>query len=109
MYIDQLPAGESRGNRGPSGGTAKTFGFIPPDVRLDGIFVNTSTHSLEAPGANQRFLLTGSNVEAQTHREVRYCLPGIGIGVEFVGIRPEAVEAIDREIRASYRTRSRKT
>jgi hypothetical protein len=47
-------------------------------------------------------------VEVQTRGEVRYCLPGIGIGVEFVGIRPEAVSAIEREIRASYRTRTKK-
>src|SRR6267143_711109 len=51
--------------------------------------------------------LTKSNVEVQTRGEVRYCLPGIGIGVEFVGIRPEAVRAIEREIRSSYQTRAK--
>jgi PilZ domain-containing protein len=81
----------------------------PPDVSLHGMFVNTSTHFLEGAIVNLRFRLTRSNVEVQTRGEVRYCLPGVGIGVEFVGIRPEDVQAIDEEIRASYRTRSKKT
>ena len=80
----------------------------PPDLSPHGMFVNTSTHFPEGAIVILRFRLTRSNVEVQTRGEVRYCLPGIGIGVEFVGIRPEAVRAIEKEIRASYRTRARK-
>jgi hypothetical protein len=80
----------------------------PPDLSVHGMFVNTSTHFPEGAIVNLRFRLTRSNAEVQTRAEVRYCLPGIGIGVEFVGIRPEAVSAIESEIRASYRTRTRK-
>jgi hypothetical protein len=80
----------------------------PPDFSVHGMFVNTSTHFPEGSVVNLRFRLTWSNVEVQTRGEVRYCLPGIGIGVEFVGIRPEAIRAIERELRASYRTRTKK-
>ena len=90
-------------------GDTENIPLRPPNISLHGMFVNTSTHFPEGAIVNLRFRLTRSNVEVQTRGEVRYCLPGIGIGVEFVGIRPEAVRAIEREIRASSRTRTRKT
>jgi hypothetical protein len=89
-------------------GNGENIPLRPPDISLHGMFVNTSTHFPEGAIVNLRFRLTRSNVEVQTRGEVRYCLPGIGIGVEFVGIRPEAVRAIEREIRSSYRTRTKK-
>jgi hypothetical protein len=89
-------------------GSGENIPLRPPDISLHGMFVNTSTHLPEGAIVNLRFRLTRSNAEVQTRGEVRYCLPGVGIGVEFVGIRPEAVRAIEREIRASYRTRTRK-
>ena len=66
-----------------------------PDISLHGMFVNTSTHFPEGAVLILRFRLTHSNIEVQTRREVRYCLPGIGIGVEFDGIEPAAMEAIE--------------
>lgn len=89
-------------------GDGRDIPLRPPDISLHGMFVNTSTHFVQGAIVNLRFRLTRSNVEVQTRGEVRYCLPGIGIGVEFVGIRPEAVRAIDREIKISQRTRSKK-
>lgn len=71
----------------------------PPDLSLHGIFVNTSTHFPEGAVVNLRFRLTRSNVEVQTRGEVRYCLAGIGIGVEFLGIGVEAIQAIENELR----------
>jgi hypothetical protein len=89
-------------------GSSENVPLRPPDISRHGMFVNTSTHFPEGAVVILRFRLTKSNVEVQTRGEVRYCLPGIGIGVEFVGIRPEAARAIEREIRASYRTRTKK-
>jgi hypothetical protein len=77
----------------------------PPDISLHGMFVNTSTHFPEGAIVNLRFRLTQSNVEVQTRCEVRYCLPGIGIGVEFVELGAEAVRAIEKELRAFSRPR----
>ena len=89
-------------------GDCREIQLRPPNISLHGMFVNTSTHFPEGAVVILRFRLTRSNVEVQTRGEVRYCLPGVGIGVEFVGIQPESVRAIEREIRASSRTRTRK-
>jgi len=70
-----------------------------PDLSPHGMFVNTSTHFPEGAIVNLRFRLTHSNLEVQTRGEVRYCLPGIGIGVEFVEIGVEAAQAIEKELR----------
>jgi len=75
----------------------------PPDLSLHGMFVNTSTHFPEGAIVNLRFRLTQSNVEVQTRGEVRYCLRGIGIGVEFVELGTEAVRAIKTELKAFSR------
>jgi hypothetical protein len=89
-------------------GNAENIPLRPPDISLHGMFVNTSTHFPQGAIVNLRFRLTRSNLEVQTRGEVRYCLPGIGIGVEFVGIRPEAARAIEKEVKASSRTRTKK-
>jgi hypothetical protein len=80
----------------------------PPDLSLHGMFVNTSTHFPEGAIVNLRFRLTQSNLEVQTRGEVRYCLPGTGIGVEFVGLGVEASQAIEQELRAFSRPRRQK-
>jgi PilZ domain len=77
----------------------------PPDLSLHGMFVNTSAHFPEGAIVNLRFRLTQSNVEVQTRGEVRYCLPGVGIGVEFIGLGAEAVRAIEKELGAFSRPR----
>jgi hypothetical protein len=70
----------------------------PPDVSTRGMFVNTARSFPEGAILNLKFMLSLSGVEIQTRCEVRYCLQGVGIGVEFVGISPDAVEDIEREI-----------
>jgi len=45
-----------------------------------------------------RFRLGRSGIEIHAHGEVRYCLPGAGIGVEFIGLSPEYLSAIEEEI-----------
>jgi len=71
----------------------------PPDISARGMFINTTRHFPEGAVLNLRFALAVSGAEIQTRGEVRYCLKGVGIGVEFMGITPEAVEQIEREIR----------
>jgi hypothetical protein len=71
----------------------------PPDVSVHGMFINTSRSFPEGAVLSLKFLLSLSGVEIQTRCEVRYCLKGVGVGVEFLGITPEAVHEIEREIR----------
>ena len=48
------------------------------------------------------FRLTRSDVLVRARAEVRYCLPGVGVGVEFVDISPDAQRAIEEEMSAIY-------
>jgi hypothetical protein len=86
-------------------GTGCEILYHPPDLSPHGLFVNTSTHLPEGAVVNLRFRLTRSDVEVQTRCEVRYCLPGVGIGVEFIGLEIEAVRAIEEELRYFSRFR----
>ena len=85
-------------------GDTREIKIRPPDLSLHGMFVNTSTHFPEGAVVNLRFCLTHSNLKVQTRGEVRYCLPGIGVGVEFVGLGAEAVRAIEQELRIISRS-----
>jgi hypothetical protein len=70
----------------------------PPDISTRGMFFNTNRNFPEGAVLNVRFRLANSGVEIQTRAEVRYCLAGVGVGVEFVDISPKAVRAIEEEI-----------
>ena len=85
------------------GGGAEIFIRVP-DLSPHGMFVNTSTHFPEGAVVNLRFSLTHSNVEVQTRGEVRYCLPGTGIGVEFLGLDAKSKQAIEKELKAFSRS-----
>jgi hypothetical protein len=77
----------------------------PPDVSARGMFVNTTRNLPEGAVLNLRFRLAITGAEIRTRCEVRYCLPGVGVGVEFVGISPQAVREIEREIKLCRRRR----
>ncbi|MFZ0638033.1 MAG: PilZ domain-containing protein [Candidatus Acidiferrales bacterium] len=70
----------------------------PPDIGTHGMFINTSRSFPEGAVLNLQFRLARSGFEIQTRCEVRYRLPGVGVGVEFIGISPDAVRAIEKEI-----------
>ena len=69
-----------------------------PDVSTRGMFINTSQRFPEGAVLNLRFRLAISGAEIQTRCEVRYCLAGVGVGVEFVGVSPQVTRAIEKEI-----------
>jgi len=79
-------------------GHSETVVIRPPDLSTRGMFINTSQTFPEGAVLNIRFRLGRSDVEISARAEVRYCLPGVGVGVEFVDISPEAVHAIEDEI-----------
>jgi PilZ domain len=70
----------------------------PPDLSPHGMFINTRTEYPEGAVLKLRFKLARTGVVIQTRCEVRYCLRGVGVGVEFVAIPPESVRAIEEEI-----------
>jgi hypothetical protein len=70
----------------------------PPDISARGMFINTTRTFPEGAVLNVRFKLALSGHEVHSRAEVRYCLPGVGVGVEFIDISRECVRAIEREI-----------
>jgi hypothetical protein len=80
----------------------------PPDVSSHGMFISTGQKFPEGSVLNLRFRLALTGAEIVTRCEVRYCLPGVGVGVEFVGISPKAVSEIEREVKLCERKPTRK-
>jgi hypothetical protein len=76
-----------------------------PDVSTRGMFISTSCRFPEGAVLNLRFRLELTSAEVYTRGEVRYCLPGVGVGVEFIGIEESAIQAIVAEIEAAVRAR----
>ncbi|MFY9691381.1 MAG: PilZ domain-containing protein [Candidatus Acidiferrales bacterium] len=70
-----------------------------PDLSANGMFISTSRHFPEGAILNLQFRMAVTNAVVETRCEVRYCLPGVGVGVEFVGIAPEAKKDIERELK----------
>ncbi len=87
-------------------GHGEVISIRPPDISTQGMFINTSTQFPEGSVLKLRFRLTRSAVEILARGEVRYCLPGVGIGVQFVQLAPEFSRAIEREIQKSGATPS---
>jgi hypothetical protein len=89
-------------------GHTEEVAIRPPDVSTHGMFFNTPTRFPEGAVLNLRFRLALTGAEISTRCEVRYCLPGVGVGVEFIGISPEAVRKIEREVQLCKRPRVRR-
>ena len=90
-------------------GQSEDIAIRSPDISPRGMFINTANHFPEGAVLKVRFRLTRMDFEVNTRCEVRYCLPGVGIGVEFVEIPPEAERAIEREVSLASRSpRARK-
>lgn len=70
----------------------------PPDLSSHGMFINTRNEYPEGAVLKLRFKLARTGVIVNTRCEVRYCLRGVGVGVEFVAISPESVRSIEEEI-----------
>ena len=69
-----------------------------PDISASGMFINTGRRFPEGAVVKVHFRLTRSSHEVNARAEVRYCLPGVGIGVEFIEISEADRQAILEEI-----------
>jgi PilZ domain-containing protein len=79
-------------------GRTEEIASRPPDISPHGMFINTARRFPEGAVMKLRFRLSRSGIEVHARAEVRYCLPGVGIGVEFIGLSPEYVHAIEEEV-----------
>ena len=79
----------------------------PPNLSSRGMFINTSRSFPESAVLSLKFRLVLTGEEIRTRGEVRYCEPGVGIGVEFIRLDPDAAWLIQREIELSNGKRPR--
>jgi PilZ domain len=69
-----------------------------PDISTQGMFINTPCFFPEGAVLEVSFSLTRLSFKVRGRCEVRYCLPGVGVGVEFIDLPAEAHRAIEREL-----------
>jgi hypothetical protein len=75
-----------------------------PDVSTTGMFINTSRHYTEGAVLNLSFCLALSGLDVHARGEVRYFIPGVGVGVQFIDITENAIHSIEQEIQLSRST-----
>lgn len=88
-------------------GTEERINSRVPDVSTTGMFINTSRNYAEGAVLNLSFCLALSGLEVRARGEVRYSLPGVGVGVQFVDIAESAIHSIEREIQLLRRSPQR--
>jgi PilZ domain-containing protein len=79
----------------------------PPDLSPMGMFINTPENFPEGAVLKLQFRLARSGYEVQTRAEVRFCMPGVGIGIEFIDLLEEHFRAIEEEIDITAAPRNR--
>ena len=79
-------------------GRAEQIQVRAPDISPRGMFIHIPQLFPEGAVLKIEFRLSRSGHTVKTRGEVRYCLPGVGIGVEFIDITPEDQQAIADEI-----------
>jgi hypothetical protein len=89
-------------------GDSENVATHPPDISTEGMFINTSRIFPEGAVLNVHFRLAETGIEVRARGEVRDCLAGVGVGVEFVEISPDAVRAIEEEIRTDHGATTRR-
>ena len=69
-----------------------------PDLTTSGMFINTPRSYPPGAQVKLRFDLLRTMFIVRALGEVRYCLPGIGVGVHFVDLPESARAAIEKEL-----------
>jgi PilZ domain len=79
-------------------GLADTVETRPPDLSPDGMFINTPFIFVPGADLQVRFDLVCSGTTVETLARVRYCEPGVGVGVQFVHLPEPCRQAIEKEL-----------
>ena len=80
-------------------GRSEVLTIRAPDISPTGMFINTGADFHEGAILKVRFRLAKSNYPIDVRCEVRYCLLGVGIGIEFIDMAPADQKAIAKETR----------
>ena len=92
-------------------GSNQTLRIHPPNISPRGMFISTGVAFPEGSILKLAFRLARTGTRIVARCEVRYCLDGAGLGVEFVDLPPESARAIEAELgmaRASRKLRTAK-
>lgn len=84
-------------------GSSEIIHLRTPDISVHGMFISTARRFAEGSVLKLAFRLARSGTEIKTRAEVRYCLSGVGIGVEFLDISAECQLAIESELEIACR------
>ncbi len=79
-------------------GRSENIAVRAPDISPRGMFIHIPQHFPEGAVLKLEFQLSRSGHQIHARAEVRYCLPGVGIGVEFIEISDPDQQAIADEI-----------
>jgi hypothetical protein len=88
-------------------GRSEVLSVHLPDISLSGMFLNTATSYPEGTILKVHFRLSQSNHPVDVRCEVRYCLPGVGVGLEFIDIAAKDKKAIMKELEPEVSKHSR--
>ena len=88
-------------------GRSEVLSVRLPDISPRGMFLNTVSSFPEGAVLKVHFHLSRSNHPVDVRCEVRYCLPGVGVGLEFIGITAQDEKAIMKELEPPARKRKR--
>jgi len=81
-------------------GRSENIAVRAPDISPRGMFIHIPQHFPEGAVLKLEFYLSRSGYQIHARAEVRYSLPGVGIGVEFIDITDRDQQAIADEIDA---------
>ena len=79
-------------------GACEEIPVHPTDLSTHGMFINTPKFFPEGSVLKVRFRLRRPDYEVNVRAEVRHCISGTGVGVEFLNLPDEARWAIEEEI-----------
>ena len=90
-------------------GQSEHLEIRPPDVSSRGMFIATNRAFPEGAVLKLVFRLTLTGAEIEARGEVRYCLAGVGVGVEFLDLAPKAAQKIEQETKLWSANSTRRT
>jgi hypothetical protein len=88
-------------------GDTEVLALRQPDISPRGMFISTAARFPEGAVLKLNFRLTRSDRAVSARGEVRYCLQGVGVGVEFIGMPAADQKAIRDEIRFATKRHNR--
>ena len=72
----------------------------PPDLSTHGMFIHVPRELPVGSVLKISFRLQRSGFQVNVRAEVRHCIPGTGLGVEFLDLPDEAARMIEKELLA---------